>query len=69
MKITKKDKKRYVLKEKRDYLILEKIYQIEKYKLSPADKKLIRFLKTQLEDDWRQPLIKFLNGLIKKYGK
>ncbi len=67
MKIKAKDKKRYALVEKRDYQILEKIYQLEKCKLTASDKKLLRFLRTQLLDDWRKPLLKFLDGLAKKY--
>lgn len=69
MIIKAKDKKRYALVEKRDYQILEKIYQLEKCKLSVVDKKLVSFFRTQLYDDWRKPLLKFLDGLAKKYKK
>jgi hypothetical protein len=67
-KIKAEDKKRYVLGEKRDYKILEDIYKLEKYKLSPEDKKTLKLIRTQLEPDWRKPLIQLLNGLLKKYG-
>lgn len=67
MEVLAKDKKRYVLEETRDYQILEKIYQLEKCKLSADDKKLVKFLRSQLLDDWRKPLLKFLDGLVKKY--
>ncbi|MDD3284613.1 MAG: hypothetical protein PHZ07_03400 [Patescibacteria group bacterium] len=33
------------------------------------DKNIIKFIRTQLEEDWRKPLIKFLNELSKKYNK
>jgi hypothetical protein len=69
IKIEAKDKKRYVLKNERDYKILEIVYDLEKYKLSPEDKKLLNLIRTQLEDDWRKPLLKFLYALEKKYKK
>lgn len=67
VKIEPKDKKRYVLGEKRDYKILEKIYKLEKYRLNSEDKKSLKLVRTQLERDWRKPLINFLDKLLKKY--
>ena len=67
MKIKLQDKKKYILADKEDFLILEKIYKLEQKKLSPEDKKLVKFLRTQLEEDWRTPLINFLDKLLKKY--
>jgi len=69
MKIKEKDKKKYVLGEKRDFSILEKIYELEKCQLSKQDKKDINLIRSQLERDWRKPLIKFLNNLLKKYKR
>ena len=69
MKVAAKDKKRYVLKEKRDYQILEKIYKLEKCDLSIVNKKVVNLIRTQLEDDWRTPLLKFLDGMTRKYNK
>ncbi|MBI2096566.1 MAG: hypothetical protein HYT40_00165 [Candidatus Sungbacteria bacterium] len=66
---TSEDKKKYILKERRDYQILEMIYLLEKRKLSLEDKKIVNLIRTQLEDDWRKPLLKFLNKLAKKYNK
>ncbi len=66
-KVNAKDKKRYALKEIRDYKILEKIYKLEKFKLTREDKKILNLIRTQLEHDWRKPLIKLLDELIKKY--
>ena len=65
--VTAKEKKTYVLKTEQDYEILTKIKQLEKKKLSSEDIKLVAFLRTQLEEDWRTPLIRFLDTLLKKY--
>jgi hypothetical protein len=64
-KIKPADKK-LRLDEKRDYEILKMIYQLEKRKLSKEQKELVKFLKSQLEDDWRKPLLEFVRKLIKK---
>ena len=69
LKINQNDKKRYVLGEKRDYEILDKIYGLKKFQLSLEDKRIIKLVKTQLERDWREPLIRFLDELAKKYQK
>ena len=67
MTVTESEKNKYVLKTEQDYEILTKIKQLEKKKLSSEDKKLVAFLRTQLEEDWRTPLIRFLDALLKKY--
>jgi hypothetical protein len=66
-RVRPEDKKRYVLKEKRDYEILEKIYVLEEQPLSPQDREVVQLIRTQLEDEWREPLIKYLNELAEKY--
>ena len=68
-KITKKEKRKYVLSTNQDYKILAKIHQLEKLPLSPDDKELINFIRTQLEDDWRTPISELLIKLLKKYQK
>lgn len=68
-KSTFQDKKKYILAKKEDFIILDKIYQLEAKKLSAEDKKLVKFIRTQLERDWRSPIIDFLDRLLKKYGK
>lgn len=65
--IKPRDKKKLRMDEKRDYQILKKVYQLEKRKLTREQKELVTFLKTQLEDDWRAPLIKYLNKLLKRF--
>lgn len=67
MKLTKLEKNIYVMSHKRDYEILLLIKQIEKQKLTKQDKSLIRLIKTQLKKDWRTPLIKELNKLLRRY--
>ena len=67
MTVTESEKNKYVLKTEQDYEILTKIKQLEKKKLSSEDKKLVAFLRTQLEEDWRTPLIQFIDRLLKKY--
>jgi hypothetical protein len=66
-KITSAEKKRYILSTDTDLEILLKCKQLEKEKLTREDRFLVKFIKTQLEDDWRKPLIKTLNNLLKKY--
>ena len=63
---TKAEKKRYVLKDKKDLIILQKIKELEKKKLNKEDKDIIKLIRTQLEKEWRNPLIKYLNKLLKK---
>jgi len=67
--ISKEEKRKYVLADKQDYEILTKIHQLEKLSLSPDDKEFINFIRTQLEKDWRTPILKVLNNLLKKYQK
>lgn len=66
-KVTSAEKKKYVLSTDADFKILSKCKQLEKEKLTREDRILVNFIKTQLEDDWRKPLIKTLNHLLKKY--
>ena len=66
-KVKAADRKRYVLSTDEDFEILGKIYALEQRKLSKEDKTMIRFLRTQLEHDWRAPIIKVLDELLKKY--
>lgn len=65
-KIKPADKNRLLLEEKRDYEILGMIYELENRKLKKEQKELVKFLKSQLEDDWRKPLLGFVRKLTKK---
>jgi hypothetical protein len=61
--ITKADKKKYALPTKLDIKILTKIKDLEKEKLNKENKKMLKFIKSQLEYDWRKPLVKELNKI------
>lgn len=66
MFLTPLEKKKYLLLEKSDFEILGKCKELEKMKLNKADKEMVKFIKTQLERDWRKYLLKELNELLKK---
>lgn len=68
-KISQKEEKRYVLSVDRDFEILNKCKMLEVLKLPKESKELVRLIKSQLEDDWREPLIKSLDKLLKKYKR
>ena len=68
-KVTSSEKKKYVLTTDADFDILNKCKQLEKLKLSKDDRIVINLIKTQLEDDWRTPLINYLNKLLKKHKR
>jgi len=67
-KVTLTEKKKYVLSTDSDFEILAKCKQLEKLRLTKEDRFLIEFIKTQLESNWRKPLLKTLNRLLKKYN-
>ena len=65
--ITKSESKKYVLSIDLDYLILEKIKLLEKKSLKKDDKIFVKFIRSQLEHEWRKPLLRTLNSLLSKY--
>jgi len=65
--ISKKENKKYVLSTNDDIKILNDCKNLEKLKLNKVDKELITLIKSQLEHDWRKPLIKKLNKFNTKY--
>jgi len=67
--ISADEQERYVLSTDSDYEILGKIHKLEKKPLSNKDSYLVQFIRTQLEEDWRLPLIKELNRLLSKYKR
>ncbi len=67
--LTSYEKRNYVMNDKRDFIILNKIKELEKKKLDTKDKEIIRLIRTQLEKDWRSPLIIFLNKLLRRNKK
>ncbi|MBI3572297.1 hypothetical protein HY091_02065 [Candidatus Kaiserbacteria bacterium] len=66
-RIKPSDRKKYVLSTNEDYEILNKIYRLEKKKLFNNDKTLLKLLRMQLENDWRTPIMRVLNELLRKY--
>ena len=60
-------KNTYVLKDELDFVILDKIKILEKKSLSKSDKETLRLCKTQLKKDWRTPLIRQLDMMLRKY--
>jgi len=69
MRFIKEKNKKYVIDERRDLIIFNKIKKIEKMKLINEDKEVISLIKTQLQKDWRKYLINYLNKLEKKYKR
>ena len=67
IKIADWEKKKYPLKDPEDVEVLGKIHEVEKLPLSPQDKALVNFIRTQLEKDWQRRLIEFLENLARKY--
>lgn len=67
--IKKTEMKSYVLLTDKDVSILKICKDLEKLKLSKEDKALVKLIKTQLEEDWRKPLINRLDLLLRKYKK
>ncbi len=70
-KLVIKNKKvsgKYVMSVDDDYEIMNLISKLENKKLSKSDREVIKLLKTQLEHDWRLPLKKFLEKLLKQYN-
>ena len=65
LKPTTSERKKYVLKEKRDFDILALCNELEEKKLSKQHRKLVKLIKSQLEEDWRTPLLQSLKELGK----
>jgi len=67
MKITRYERKNYVLNDKKNISILSIIKKLESYNLNKQDKETIKLSRTQLKRDWQTPLINHLNKLLRKY--
>lgn len=65
--VSKKEREKYVLKEKRDFEILQKCKELTRKKLASCEARVIHLIKTQLKDDWREPLLTELKRIEKKY--
>ena len=69
LRLTSLEKKKYAVKEKTDLKIFIKIKKLKNKKLNKEDKRMLRFIKTQIEWDWRKPLVKELNKIEKNSKK
>lgn len=67
IKIADWEKKKYPLKNPKGIEILGKIHELENLPLSLEDKKLVNFIRTQLEEDWQTPCLNLLEDIFKKY--
>jgi len=65
--ISEDERERYVLKESRDEHILELVHELEALDLSPYEMFLLALTRSQLEADWRKPLLQILE-LIRKHA-
>ncbi len=65
IKFPPKPKTPYILEKEQDKVILKKLARFEGKKLVKEQENLIKFLYSQLEDDWRTPLEKFIDKLLK----
>ena len=66
-KVTKADSKKYLLSVDRDFKILSICKALEKMKIRKGDAELIKLIKSQLEEDWRSPLLKKLKEIKRRY--
>lgn len=66
--ITEFEEKKYVMSTDEDFEIISKVKQLEKLNLKKEDKTLVKLIRTQLEHDWRKPVIRTLNRMLQKYS-
>src|SRR3989344_5787061 len=64
MKFPPKRKSVYVFDNTQDKRIFKKLGKLSKRKLTKSEEKLVAFLYSQLERDWRTPLEKFVDKLV-----
>ena len=64
---SKSEKRKYVMSTDVDYEILEKIKFLERRNLKKEDAVFVKFMRSQLEQDWRKPLLKMLDKILSKY--
>ncbi|MEW5805399.1 MAG: hypothetical protein AB1721_01580 [Patescibacteria group bacterium] len=65
MKFPPKSKTKYIFDNAQDKRIFQKLMKFSKKKLNREQKDLIKMMFSQLEDDWRTPLEKFIDKLLK----
>jgi len=65
MKFPPKPRTPYILDDPQNKRIFEKLGKFSEKKIDKDKEKLIKLLYSQLEDDWRMPLEKFIDRLLK----
>lgn len=68
VRISPEEASKYVLSTDGDYEILGKIHELEKKELTEPDRELIKFMRSQLELNWRANVNSKLDRLIEKYS-
>ena len=69
LEISSEEEEHYVLSTVRDREILLKIHQLEDvFDLTDNERFLLTFIRTQLEPDWRSPVITLLDEMLKNKG-
>lgn len=64
MEFPPKPKTKYVLDKEKYRAIFDKLAKFEDKKLSAEDEELVKFLYSQLEEDWGTPLEEFIDKLL-----
>ena len=67
MEFPPKPKTQYVFDNPQDKRIFEKLSKFKDKKIARGNEELIKFLYSQLENDWRTPLEKFIDKLNRKW--
>ncbi len=65
--ISDEDEEKYILSRQEDYEILSRVRELESKPLSDVDKEFVELIRTQLEEEWRTPLVDKLSELLQKY--
>lgn len=66
--VTEEEEKVYLLPNEDDYEILSIVKTLEGKNLADHDREIIELVRSQLTDDWREPLLKKLEQLLQKYS-
>ncbi|MBI4434939.1 hypothetical protein HY635_03980 [Candidatus Uhrbacteria bacterium] len=65
--VTAEEREQYVIATERDLDILDKVKRLDRCTLSEDDARIVALIRTQLEHDWRTPLLAELNRLMGHY--
>lgn len=65
--VTEEEEKEFLLPNEEDYKVLSIVKNLESKDLSDNDTEIVKMIKTQLQADWREPLLSKLKQLLQKY--